>query len=227
MTRRCWLPMSLGKCVVIALGIVLPVVSGASAEQPRANPGGDEQGFVPLFDGKSLTGWEGNEKLFRVEQGAIVGGSLKERIPHNEFLCTMREFGDFELRLKFKILGKGANAGVQFRSQRIADHHEMIGYQADLGEGWWGCLYDESRRRKILAGPEKPQRGKIVNQGEWNDYRILCEGPRIQLWINGTQTVDYTEPDDSIAQSGHIALQIHGGPPSEAWYKEIRIKQLP
>ncbi len=93
---------------------------------------------VKLFDGKSLKGWEGNEKSFRIEEGAIVGGTLKEKIPRNEFLATEKEYGDFELRLKFKLLGgEKANAGVQIRSQRIPNHHEMIGYQADMGDGWW------------------------------------------------------------------------------------------
>jgi hypothetical protein len=186
----------------------------------------DEAEFVSLFDGKSLTGWEGNRDAFRIEDGAIVGGSLEKPVPRNEFLTTTKEYGDFELRLKFKLLGEGANAGVQIRSKRIPDHHEMIGYQADLGEGWWGCLYDESRRRKVLAGPPKEERSKVVRKDDWNDYVIRAEGKRIQLWINGQQTVDYTEPDDSIPQRGLIGLQIHGGPPSEGWYKEVRIRKL-
>jgi hypothetical protein len=102
----------------------------------------------------------------------------------------------------------------------------MIGYQPDLGEGWWGCLYDESRRRKVLAGPPEEERNKIVKHDDWNEYVIRCQGPRIQLWINGHQTVDYTEPDPAIPQTGLIGLQIHGGPPSEAWYKEITIREL-
>jgi hypothetical protein len=184
----------------------------------------DDPKPVKLFDGKTLAGWEGNEKLFRIEDGAIVAGTLKERIPRNEFLATKKEYADFELRLKFKLLGgPQANAGVQLRSQRIPNHHEMIGYQADLGNGWWGALYDESRRNKILAAPEKGAVEKILKRDDWNDYRILCQGKRIQLWINGQQTVDYTEPDDKIPQSGRIALQIHSGPPSEAWYKDITL----
>ena len=185
-----------------------------------------DEGFVPLFDGKSLEGWDGNREVFRVEDGAIVAGSLDKPVPRNEFLTTTREYGDFELRLKFKLLGKGANAGVQIRSRRIPDHHEMIGYQADLGEGWWGCLYDESRRRKVLAGPPKEERSKVVREDGWNDYVIRAQGKRIQLWINGQQTVDYTEPDDSIPQRGLIGLQIHGGPPSQAWYQDVRIREL-
>jgi hypothetical protein len=182
---------------------------------------------TPLFDGTSLAGWEGAEKWFRVEEGAIVAGTLEERIPRNEFLATTKEFGDFELRLEFKVLGKGANAGVQFRSRRIPNHHEMKGYQADLGDGWWGALYDESRRNRVLARPNAKELAKVLKRDDWNQYRIRAEGRRIQLWINDFQTVDYTEPDESIEQRGLIALQIHGGPPSEAWYRKLMIEKLP
>jgi hypothetical protein len=181
------------------------------------------EGFTSLFDGKTLAGWEGNEKMFRIEDSAIVGGNLKEKIPHNEFLCTTKEYENFELRLKVKALGDGVNAGVQFRTKRIPNHHEVSGYQADVGSGWWGKLYDESRRNKILAGEE----AKNVKAGEWNDYVIRAEGPHIQLWVNGVQTVDYSEKEEGIDRKGIIAVQIHGGPPSEAWYKDIVIKELP
>ncbi len=213
------------RSVLVSLCIVLPASPVAAEEN-----GSGEKGFVSLFDGKTFEGWEGNLDVFRIENGAIVGGSLKDRVPRNEFLCTKKEYGDFELRLKFKLLGKGANAGVQIRSRRAAKDsphpHEMIGYQADMGDGWWGCLYDESRRRKVLAGPTKEARQEIIKRDDWNEYRIRCQGRRIQLWINGRQTVDYTEPDASIPQTGVIGLQIHGGPPSEAWYRDVRIKGL-
>ena len=179
-----------------------------------------------LFDGRTLQGWEGNKRIFRIEDGAIVGGTLKARIAHNEFLCTEREYGDFDLKLKFKILGEKVNAGVQFRSRRIPNHFEVIGYQADLGQQYWGCLYDESRRKKILAEPNRAELEKVLKRDDWNEYRIRAQGSRIQLWINGCQTVDYTEPDDKIERRGIIGLQIHAGPPSEAWYKDIVIQEL-
>jgi hypothetical protein len=75
----------------------------------------------------------------------------------------------------------------------------------------------------VLAGED----GAKVNVEGWNDYVIRAEGPRVQLWLNGKQTVDYTEKEPDIARRGIIAVQIHGGPPSEAWYKEIYIKELP
>lgn len=187
---------------------------------------GAEEGFVSLFDGRTLDGWEGNLDSFHVQDGAIVAGTLKQRIPRNEFLCTKKEYGDFELRLKFKLVGKGANAGVQIRSRRIPNHHEVKGYQADLGDGWWGSLYDESRRNKILAKADPAVVKEALRPDDWNDYTIRCQGKRIQLWINDRQTVDYTEADDGIEQVGLIGVQIHGGAPSEAWYKDLRLKPL-
>jgi hypothetical protein len=190
--------------------------------------GACQRGAKRLFDGKSFNGWEGDLKLFRIEDGAIAGGSLKESLAHNEFLCTTEEYDDFELRLKVKLIGDpaSANAGIQFRSKRIPNHHEVIGYQADMGQHYWGALYDESRRRKILAGPNLDELNKVLKRGDWNDYVIRAEGKRVRLSINGFQTADYTETDDGVEQRGRICLQIHGGPPSEAWYKEITIEPL-
>jgi len=185
---------------------------------------------VPLSDGKTFNGWEGETaKTWRIQDGAFVGGSLTEKVPHNEFLATTKSYANFELRLKFKLVGTEGfiNGGVQFRSQRIPNHFEMIGYQADEGDGYYGSLYDESRRKKTLATPDKDLIDKALKKGEWNDYRIRCEGRHIQLWVNGVQTVDYTEPDESIDQTGFIALQIHGGGKAEAWYKDIVIEELP
>ncbi len=213
--------MSIGPRNLIHLLPALIVVSLAGLASAA-----DEAGFQSLFDGRTLDGWEGNLEMFRVEDGAIVGGTLEHRIPRNEFLCTKEDFGDFELRLKFKVVGQGANAGVQFRSRRIPNHHEVRGYQADLGDGWWGSLYDESRRNKILSAADKAVIAEVLKHDDWNDYTIRCQGGRIQLWINGRQTVDYTEPDKAIERTGLIGLQIHGGLPSEAWYKDIRIQRL-
>jgi hypothetical protein len=198
--------------------VCVPAFAAAQAP-PDSKP-------VSLFDGKTFAGWEGNMAIFRIEDGAIVGGSLKEKIARNEFLCTTRTFGDFELRLKFKLLGgDSANAGVQFRTKRIPNNHEVIGYQADMGSGWWGALYDESRRKKVLKGPDKEKMKAVVKAGDWNDYVIRAEGRRIQLWINGVQTVDYMEQDPSVESRGVICPQIHAGPPSEAWYKDLTIRE--
>ena len=200
--------------------LILSLASSAGSGQARK---------AKLFDGKSFEGWEGDvQKTFRIQDGAVVGGSLSAKVPRNEFLCTRRSYKNFVLRVKFKLSGTGANAGVQFRSKRIPNHHEVIGYQADMGDPeWWGCLYDESRRKKVLAKADFVAVNKVLKRNDWNEYVIRCEGKRVQLSINGLQTVDYIEPEDSIEQDGVICLQIHGGPPSEAWYKDVSIEELP
>jgi hypothetical protein len=194
---------------------------------PAAEP---EAGFRPLFDGKSLAGWEGDEKVFRVQEGAIVAGSLQEKVAHNEFLCSKEQFGDFELRLSARLVGKGQNAGIQFRSERIPNHFEVSGYQCDMGaaqgKSIWGALYDESRRRKFLAQGDPDKLATVVKADDWNDLVIRCRGPRVEIWVNGFATVDYSEPDDKVARRGVIGLQIHGGEPAEASYRNVRIKEL-
>ena len=182
-----------------------------------------------LFDGKTFKGWEGDTlHTWRIENNVLTGGSLKDTVPHNEFLCTTESFSDFELSLQFKLVGTGfVNAGVQFHSQRSANpSYEMIGYQADLGKGYWASLYDESRRNVTLVKPADELINKILKPGEWNDYKIRSKGRKIQIWLNGTQTVDYTEPDEKIPHTGLIALQVHGGGKVEASYRNISIVKL-
>jgi hypothetical protein len=185
---------------------------------------------LSLFDGESLKGWEGNASWFHVDQGAIVAGRLDKRIPHNEFLCTTQNYDDFELRLEAKLVGKGKNAGVQFRSQRVRNTTEVSGYQADIGtlgkRSIWGALYDESRRRKMLVETNQELAKRIVKPDQWNAIKVICKGPHIQIFVNGQQTVDYTEQDKEIRNYGVIGLQIHSGPATEAWYRNIRVRQL-
>lgn len=190
-----------------------------------------DQEFTRLFDGKTLSGWEGDQKLFRVVNGAIVAGSLQQPIARNEFLCTRKTFENFELRLQARLRGKGNNAGIQFRSRRIPNNHEVIGYQCDMGstselKNIWGWLYDESRRGTFLARPAAKNTARPFKPNDWNELRIRCQGQRIQIWLNGVQTIDYTEQDKQISRRGVIGLQIHGGAASEASYKDIRIKEL-
>jgi Domain of Unknown Function (DUF1080) len=216
--------IQISACGLAALFVALapaPPAAVCSAEPA------DKGKSVALFDGKTLNGWQGDSKVFRIDDGAIVGGSLKSALPHNEFLTSTKEYGDFELRLKVKLTGaSSANGGIQIRSRRIPNNHEMIGYQADMGQQYWGSLYDESRRNKTLAGPTADEVKKVLKLNDWNDYVIRCHGRHIQLWLNGLKTVDYMEPDEKLEQKGLIGLQIHGGPASEAWYKDIVIEEL-
>ncbi|MCE6987760.1 DUF1080 domain-containing protein [Dyadobacter sp. CY323] len=185
---------------------------------------------VSLFDGRSFNGWEGDTvKTWKIEDGALAGGSLQETVPHNDFLCTKKTYSNFILKVKFKLTGSEGfiNTGVQFHSIRAKDPaYEMVGYQADLGDKYWASLYDESRRNKTLAAPDSATVHKILKTNDWNDYEVRSENGRIQLFLNGKQTVDYTEPDKSIPQKGIIGLQIHGGGKAKVYYKDIYIQEL-
>lgn len=188
---------------------------------------------IPLTDGKTFNGWEGDtKKTWRIESGAFVGGTLTEKVPRNEFLRTKRRYTNFVLRVKFKLAGTAAggfvNGGVQVRSEPAKNPpNEMVGYQCDIGEGWWGALYDESRRNKVLIKPDPKAVEKALKKDDWNEYVIRCEGKRIRTTINGVDMIDYTETDDSLPQFGLIGLQVHGGGPTEASYKDVTIEELP
>lgn len=219
--KRLFLPL------IAAVWVLVSVHGGTGS----AAEGDDfQQHSLPLFDGESIAGWEGNAYWFRIEGDAIVAGRLDEKIPHNEFLCTTQKYDDFELRLEAKLIGPGQNAGIQFRSKRVPGTTEVSGYQADIGSAGerpvWGALYDESRRNKMLVEPDPDQIARLLKKEDWNHYRVICRGPKIEIYLNGEKTVDYTETDPSIPRHGVIGLQIHGGAPSEAWYRNLRIRQL-
>ena len=209
------------KAIRFVLGILL-----LGLIQPGTARAADE---TPLFDGKTLQGWEGNTNNWRVEDGAIVAGSLDRKQPHNEFLATTRPFGNFELRLQYKVEGSNGfvNGGVQFWSQRVPNNFEVSGYQADLGADTDGNLYDESRRNRNLVEAPADLRQKTLRPADWNDYRIRAEGSHIQLWLNGVKTVDYTESDESIPHRGLFALQIHGGAYTKVQYRNLVLRELP
>ncbi len=195
-----------------------------SSTPPKLKP-------ISLFNGKNFKGWEGDTlHTWRIQDGALVGGSLTEKVPHNEFISTTKSYSNYILKLKFKLTGTEGfiNGGVQFHSQRIANPpYEMTGYQADLGKGYWASLYDESRRDKLLATADSMLVKQVLRPNDWNDYEIRTQGKRIQIFLNGKQTVDYTEEDDTIPHSGLIALQTHGGGKVEVHYKDIFLTEIP
>ena len=210
---------------LVAAGLVLPAVLAPGAARLHAAD------TVQLFDGVSFAGWNGDTKnTWRIEAGALVAGSPDKAAPRNEFLATDREFENFELKLDYRMeCTAGCNAGVQFRSQRVPNHHEVSGYQADIAPGITAGLYDESRRNKMLAVPPKDLQEKalaLAKEG-WNEYTIRAEGRRIRLAINGVPLLDYTEADQTIPRKGMIALQIHGGLKVTIRYRNLQITEMP
>ncbi|MEM7368356.1 MAG: DUF1080 domain-containing protein [Bacteroidota bacterium] len=226
----CWMGIFLASFLLM----IACQSSNHSHDQDKGeNPAHEEEitnKAYDLFDGKTFTNWEGEMEHFRIEDNAIVAGSMEEKIPTNKFLCTEKVFGDFEMLIKAKFPTKNNNGGIQIRSRRIPEHHEVIGYQVDVGysldKAVWASIYDESRRRKFIAEAPEDRINALVRPTDFNDYKIRCEGRNIKVWFNGELVVDYTEEDMEIATDGIICVQIHGGPPSEAWYKDIQITEL-
>ena len=183
-----------------------------------------------LFDGRTFAGWKGDtETVWRIEDGVILGGSM-EGNPQNEFLATERSFDDFHLKLEYRLVGTEGfvNGGVQFRSVRIEDPaNEMEGYQADIGAGYSGFLYDESRRRRFLAEADAERIAALEKPGEWNRYEIHARGRVITLSLNGQETLTYLETDLDIPQDGKIALQIHGACRAVIAFRNLTIEELP
>ena len=209
------------KSLVLSAVLLFNITANLQAQKPKE--------ATDLFDGKTFTGWEGDTvNTWRILNNALTGGSLTRTVPHNEFIATTESFGDFELTLEFKLTGTGfVNAGVQFHSERSKNPvYEMIGYQADLGNGYWASLYDESRRDLTIVQPDSALINKIMKPVTWNRFKIKSVGRRIRIYLNDVQTVDYSEPDEKITHKGKIALQVHGGGKALAEYRKIKITRL-
>jgi putative heme-binding domain-containing protein len=171
-----------------------------------------------FFNGKDLAGWDGDPKLWSVENGEIVGKS--PGIKKNEFLKSHMAAADFRLTLKVKLVPNKENSGVQFRSEALPDG-EMKGPQADVGLGWWGKLYEENGRG-VLSDNKSGE--KVVKADDWNEYVIEARGGRVKTWINGRPCVDVD--DEKLSRRGIFGLQIHSGGPMEVRFKDLKLEVL-
>ncbi|MYA79074.1 MAG: DUF1080 domain-containing protein [Acidobacteriia bacterium] len=204
----------------VLLGILICGV--VSAESPNMLTEQEQkEGYRRIFDGKTLDGWKGDAKLWSVRDGAIVGSTEGNKIPHNSFLISEEKFSDFILRLDVKV--RNHNSGVQFRSEELPNR-VVRGYQADAAEGaWWGSLYGEKTGRGVIAAGYEGKGEKVVKPGDWNSYEIICKGNQITLTLNGLVTADLA---DDMSSEGVIALQLHSGPAMRVSFRNIRIRTL-
>jgi len=208
-----------------------------------------DEWFKPIFNGKDLTGWDGETKIWSVKDGAILGNTANVSLKTNTFLVWRDgTVDDFVLRFKYRI--KNGNSGVQYRSKEMTNIGKWVvgGYQADFeaGKTYSGILYEERGPRGIMA-----QRGtrvivdengkknvveqladsdvlqaKIKNE-DWNDYEVTAQGFHFVHKINGNVTADVTDNDVKNRQaSGILALQVHVGPPMTVEFKDIELKRL-
>lgn len=234
----------LAVCLVSSILAVCPIAVAADI------------GFQPLFNGRDLSGWEGNLKLWSVKEGAITGVTHADpKLTHNTFLVyTNGTFDNFELRLAYRIVA--GNSGIQYRSRvlREGEFGPVVGgYQADFEAGptYSGILYEEQGRgilanrgqkTVVRADPDDPQKHQVevtgsvgesaviqaaIRNEDWNDYIIIARGNRLQHFINGLPTIEVVDEHPArAAQSGVIALQIHTGPPMVVQFRNVRIRSL-
>jgi hypothetical protein len=223
------------RLIVLALAVVTAPFCAA-----------EDDGFKPLFNGKDLSGWDGNAQFWRVEDGAIVGQTTAEKPTNGNTFCIWRggELDDFELKARFKIIG--GNSGIQYRSKDLGNW-VVAGYQADFeaGDGWGGTNYEERGRGVLAKRGQKTEisaDGKVNETGtvgdpaeiqaaikkeDWNEYRIVAQGNHLQQYINGKLTIDVTDNHaDKRAMSGILALQLHAGPAMQVSFKDIVLKRL-
>lgn len=186
---------------------------------------------VSLFDGKTLNGWKtiepADQKLWIVADSSLKSGDGVNKIEANRYLFTTKEYEDFEFRCLFRLTGDPKtgliNSGIQYRS--VIEGGKMVGYQADIGTGYWGDIYDEHRRGKLVGGDLKTL-SHLLNETGWNSYLIRCRGNRHELYINGVKTCDYTEKDSKIPRKGVFAVQIHSGGVGQVEFRDLVISEL-
>jgi quinoprotein glucose dehydrogenase len=199
-----------------------------ASDQPMPPlPAPDADGWISLFNGKDLEGWDGDPEVWRVENGYISGKAPK--IARNTFLIYNRPFGDFVLEAKVRMIKAGPfpNSGIQYRSV-VADPKQWIvhGYQADVGDTYWGALYEEKGKRGlILKGREDVQRA--VKDDDWNLYVIRARGAKLSHTLNGVDCGEFEDGDEKARRlEGIIAFQYHAPGQFEVRFKDVRIKPL-
>jgi putative membrane-bound dehydrogenase-like protein len=170
-----------------------------------------------LFNGKDLAGWSGAEELWVVENEEIVGRT--NGLKRNEWIVSDLVVQDFRFTVEVKLVDDAGNSGIQFRSR--SEDGEVSGYQADIGQGWWGKLYEEHGRG--LLG-ELVTDGGAVLAGKWNQYEIVAQGDHIQTYINGKKCIDLHDPEGE--KRGIIALQLHSGGPTEIRFRNLRLEVI-
>jgi len=234
--------------ILFLLGLIA-CAAGAQPVMPVAAPN-DETGFVPIFDGKTLTGWDGDPVYWKVENGAILGTITPETlVKRNTFLIWRGgEPADFELKIEYRVSALG-NSGVNYRSVELTDAKwSLSGYQADIeGRERHTAQNYEERGRTFLAlrgqvvrcvegkppqvigtlGDAKELQA-LVKPVDWNEYHLIARGNVLTHMLNGrVMSIVIDENAEKQRMAGKIGVQVHVGPPMTIEYRNIRLKTLP
>ncbi len=210
---------------ILSLALATALLSaGDVAKLPKPDAGG----WITLFNGKDLTGWNGDPKVWRVKDG-YISGEIDKLVGGNTFLIFEKPFSNYVLEADFILVGRKGNSGIQYRSRHSengANKWVVKGYQADFANGCWGKLYEEGGRG-TLVWKYKDKAPEIKENDGWNSYRITASGSKLKQEINGTVTIELDDKDPArAAGEGVIALQYHAPGGFEVRFRNIRIKLL-
>ena len=210
-------------CAPVLVLLLFSLILLSSCQQES----GPEPEFVSLFNGRDLSGWLGDPRLWTVVDGVIVGSTEQVKFTHNSFLSTRTSYSDFVLRASVRLLN--GNSGIQFRGEQFPDY-VVKGYQADVAvEKYFGMLYDEGGRGimeywKRMTPQEQADINSAARLDDWNLYEIHCQGNLIKMILNGQVVCEIEDPEG--ASEGIIALQLHRGDPMQVMFKDIEVKDL-
>jgi hypothetical protein len=211
-----------------SLALAIVSLAGAASLPNTLSEAEKRDGYILLFDGKDLAGWDGDPQLWSVRDGAITGSTDGHPIQHNTFLIYKDVYADFILQADIKL--RNHNSGIQFRSERKPEW-VVTGYQADASEvgpekSAWGNFYDEKgRARSLMRTPDEGwlKAKSIVHHGDWNHYEIEAVGHHLVLRLNGVETINQ---EVEKTAPGVIAIQLHLGEPMQVQVRSVKLKVL-
>ena len=206
--------------------LALLAMSVRAEDKPKTElPKPDAEGWITLYNGKDLTGWNGNPEIWRVVDGYISGKI--DKIGYNTFLIYDHPFKDFVLEFKFILVDGKGNSGVQVRSKLVDDAKFIVaGPQADIGAGYWGSLYGEKLPGGMMKASPPDRVKALLKSDDFNDYSVKCVGKHVTIKLNGETMVDGDFPQ--MADDGIIALQLHAtpAPGMEVTFRKIEFKEI-
>ncbi len=232
---------------LVALALAVPAVR--SEDKPEL-PKPDTDGFITIFNGKDLKGWEGLEDYWSVKDGVISGHETKDKSKQTFLIWKGAKVGDFELHIKYKFATEDGNSGIQFRSKVLDEKTFRVGgYQADCDgkAGYDGSIYDEAgvaggratmsnrgektvwdkdNKRHNEKLPDAADLKKYIKVGDWNDVVLVAKGNHITYSINGHLMTDLTDDSPKALKEGVLALQLHAGYTMEIQFKDVKFKLL-
>lgn len=224
--------------VAIGLSAIVSFSPGSRSQAPAARePGSREtiqwgdspdgqvrngrpvaKGWTSLFDGKTLKGWIGEKGYWKVQDGAIVGDKGGST-PHHHYMFSDKDYSDFQMHIDVKMTGY--NSGVCCRIHPVS-FDDVPGYQVDMGDGFWGCLWDEHHRQSKILDFPADEASKILRQGDWNHYYFRCVGSRCTIFLNGVKTGEVDDPGGY--ESGPLGFQLCHGDNTVASFRNIYVK---